>query len=117
LNSANTDKKEIIERDILLLKHGLSGEQNVHYELKNSFIPMLCLHDVRIEYLDYTAQLDFVLITRKFICVLETKTLSGDIEITNGGDFIRLIKGHSGRIFKKKACTARYLKTIDTSKS
>jgi hypothetical protein len=54
----------------------------VYFELKNSFIPMLCLHDIRLEYNDYIAQFDFILITCKFIYVLETKKLNGDIEIT-----------------------------------
>lgn len=39
----STDKKEIIDRDIILMKYGIDGEQNVAYELSNSFIPMLCL--------------------------------------------------------------------------
>ena len=95
-------KKKYIDRDIMLLRRGIDGEQNVYFELKNSFIPMLCLHDIRIEYKDYAAQLDFVIITTKFIMVLETKKLSGDIEINKDGDFIRLIKNSSGRIVKKE---------------
>jgi len=39
----------LIDRDIVLLKYGLDGENNVSYELKNSFIPMLCLHDIRLQ--------------------------------------------------------------------
>ena len=50
-----SNKKKLIDRDISFLKQGLDGEQKVEYELKNSFIPMLCLHDIRIEYNDYVA--------------------------------------------------------------
>lgn len=96
------DKKEYIDRDIAYLKQGLDGEQNVCYELKNSFVPMLCLHDIRLEYNDYVAQLDFVVITNKFIYVLETKKLNGDIEITADGDFIRIFKTNGGKIIKKE---------------
>lgn len=37
---------------------------------------MLCLHDIRLEYDDYVAQFDFILITKKCIFVLETKKLN-----------------------------------------
>lgn len=97
-----TKKKELIERDIAFLTHGLDGEHNVYYELKNSFIPMLCLHDIRLEYDVYVAQLDFIIITNKFIYVLETKKLNGDIEITKDGDFIRTFKTSSGKAYKKE---------------
>lgn len=95
-------KKEIVERDITFLKHGLEGEKNVAFELKNAFLPILCLHDIRLEFEDYVAQFDFIVISSKFICILETKKLNGDIEITKDGDFIRTIKGHNGRFIKKE---------------
>jgi len=101
-NKVCSNKKKIIDRDISFLKEGLDGEQKVDYELKNSFIPMLCLHDIRIEYNDYVAQFDFIIITNKFIMVLETKKLNGDIEITSSGDFIRSLKSNSGKVFKKE---------------
>lgn len=95
-------RKDLIEKDIRFLKQGLNGEQNVYYELKNSFIPMLCLHDIRLESDDYIAQFDFIIITNKFIYVLETKKLNGDIEITPDGDFIRIIRNHNGKFIKKE---------------
>jgi len=33
-----SDKKDLIDRDILFLKRGIEGEQNVYFELKKSFI-------------------------------------------------------------------------------
>ena len=48
---------------------------------------MLCFHDIRLEYNDYVAQFDFIVITTKFIYVLETKKLSGDIEVNSDGRF------------------------------
>lgn len=95
-------KKELIDRDIAYLKYGLDGEANVYYEIKNSFVPMLCLHDIRLEYEDYIAQLDFTIITNKFIYVLETKKLNGNIEITSDGDFIRTVSNKYGKIIKKE---------------
>ena len=101
-NKVVSNKKKLIERDINFIKQGLDGEHNVYYELNNSFIPMLCLHDIRLEYNNYVAQLDFIIITNKFIYVLETKKLNGDIEITKDGDFIRTFKSISGKAYKKE---------------
>ena len=95
------EKKDIIEKDIILLRQGLSGENNVYYELKNSFLPMLCLHDIRVEYDDYVAQLEFVVITNKFLAILETKKLNGNILINRDGDFIRTMKNKYGKVFKE----------------
>jgi hypothetical protein len=96
------DKRDTIERDMDFLRIGIKGEADVYFELKNSFIPMLCLHDVRLEYNGYMAQFDFIIITKKFVCILETKKLSGDIEITPDGDFVRIIKSRSGKFIKKE---------------
>lgn len=97
-----SDKRQRIETDIQLARLGNEGERNVFYELKNSFVPMLCLHNVRLEYEDYTAQFDFILITRKAVYVLETKRLSGDIEITKDGDFIRVFRSQSGKAIRRE---------------
>lgn len=97
-----SEKIEYIERDIELLKTGIQGEKNVYFELKNSFIPMICLHDVRIQDADYVAQLDFVVITAQFVMILETKKLNGDIYINESGDFIRSIKNRYGKVIKKE---------------
>lgn len=98
----NGTKKEWIERDITFMKEGLRGEKNVYYELKNSFLPILCLHDIRLEYGDYIAQFDFIVISHKFICILETKKLSGNIVINQDGDFIRVIKNKNGKEIKRE---------------
>ncbi len=95
------DKKDHIERDIIWLKTGIAGENNVYYEIKNSFIPLICLHDIRLEYKDYVSQYDFIIITNKFICVLETKKLFGNISINRDGDFIRTLKNRNGKSYKE----------------
>lgn len=95
-------KKDWVARDIAYVKQGIEGERNVYFELKNSFLPILCLHDIRLESDDYVAQLDFIVISNKFICIMETKKLNGDVEITHDGDFIRTIKSYNGRFIKKE---------------
>lgn len=43
-----------------------------------------------------------MIVTNKFICILETKKLSGDILVNDNGDFIRQIKNSEGNIIKKE---------------
>ncbi|MGN7297090.1 HRDC domain-containing protein [Ferdinandcohnia sp. SAFN-114] len=62
---------------------------------------MVVLHDVYLEYEDYHAQLDFVIITHKFIMVLEVKKLFGNIHVTDKGEFQRLITKNN-RIVNKE---------------
>ncbi|MCY6483000.1 HRDC domain-containing protein [Clostridium aestuarii] len=83
------EKKDKVNRNIYYQKQGLYGEKKVYFELKNTFLPIICLHDIRIEYEDYIAQLDFVVISSRYICVLEAKKLNGNIRIDSNGDFIR----------------------------
>lgn len=97
-----SEKRKKIQRDIINLKIGLEGERAVSYELKNSFIPMICLHDIRIENAGYVAQMDYILITEYFIMVLETKKLNGDIVINEAGEFIRRFKTKEGKVFKQE---------------
>jgi len=91
-----------IEQDIKLLSYGINGEKNIAYELKNSHMPILILHDLYLEYKGLTAQIDYVVIDRKFILVIECKNMVGDIEMTSDGDFIRYFKGANGRVYKKE---------------
>lgn len=84
------DKKDKVNKAIYYQKQGLYGEKNVYFELKNTFLPILCLHDIRLKYEEYVAQLDFVVISSRYICVLETKKLNGNIKINSSGEFIRI---------------------------
>ncbi|MDP4147386.1 MAG: NERD domain-containing protein [Bacillota bacterium] len=94
LNDA--EKKERISRDIAYLKQGMIGEQNVNFELQNANVPLLCLHDIRLEYEGLSAQIDFILLTKQYICILETKQLQGNIDIYKDGSFIRVFKNKLG---------------------
>ena len=73
--------KEEIEQEIRNIKAGIAGEENIIFELKNSHIPMYVLRDIYIEYEDYTAQIDFVVVTKKLTFIIECKNLYGNIEI------------------------------------
>jgi len=84
-----------------LFSIGHSGEKSVMFELQHSMIPSIILHDLNLIVDDYTAQLDFVVITHKFILVIEVKKLIGDIEITDREEFIRVLRKNN-RIVRKE---------------
>lgn len=85
----NQEGQEKLDQEIKCLEYGIAGEKNIAYELKNSFLPMYILHDIYLESGDFSAQIDYLVITRKICFVIECKNLYGDIEINNNGDFIR----------------------------
>ncbi len=85
----NNDGKQRIKQDIKMLEYGIFGEKNIAFELKNSHMPMYILHDVYLESDGLTAQIDYLVFTRKFCFIVECKNLMGDIEINASGDFIR----------------------------
>jgi len=78
-----------IEQDIKMLTYGIIGEDKVAFELKNSYLPIIVLHDLRIEHEGLSSQIDYLVITQKFNLIIECKNLLGHIEVTSNGDFIR----------------------------
>jgi hypothetical protein len=90
-DTAPTKVKTQIDQDIKILSAGIYGEQNIAFELRNSHTPMMILHDLYIVYGDLSAQIDYLIVTRKRIFVVECKNLIGDIEINSSGDFIRTV--------------------------
>ncbi len=91
-----------VEQDIKKLSSGLTGEKNVAYELKNSYLPLLILQDIYLKNDDTNAQIDFIVIASFGIFVIECKKFIDDIEITNKGDFNRCFKTPTGIIYKKE---------------
>ena len=81
--------KNEINKQIKLASIGEVGEKNISFELKNSGMDMYVLHDIYLEIGDLSAQIDYIVITRKMVFVIECKNLIGDIEIDNQGNFIR----------------------------
>ena len=91
-----------VEQDIKKLSSGLTGEKNVAYELKNSYLPLLILQDIYLKNDDTNAQIDFIVIASFGIFVIVCKKFIDDIEITNKGDFNRCFKTPTGIIYKKE---------------
>lgn len=94
----NIELKQEIQNQMKLALIGEAGEKNISFELKNSGIDMYILHDIYLEYEDLSAQIDFLVITRKCTYVIECKNLIGNIEIDNQGNFIRTYELFGKRI-------------------
>ncbi len=86
LHGAELDK---LEREISKVEAGIIGEKQVHFELENSHIPMYVLHDLFIEDEGLKAQIDYIVITKRNVYIIECKNLYGNIEINSNGSFIR----------------------------
>lgn len=89
LVGADESLKSKMEKQINLAKYGEYGESNIAFELKNSGMDLYVLHDVYLETENLAAQIDYIVITRKMVYVVECKNLIGNIEIDNTGAFIR----------------------------
>lgn len=92
--------KAEIEQDIKRVKNGIYGEDALMFELKNSHIPMYILHDVFFENNGLKTQIDYIIVTRKLILIIECKNLYGNITVDNQGNFIRAV--HNGRNYVKE---------------
>jgi predicted RNA-binding Zn-ribbon protein involved in translation (DUF1610 family) len=87
-----------LEQDIRSLEAGIAGENRILYELKNSHLPLVVLHDLKLVHNGLTAQIDFLIITQQRRFILECKNLYGDISIDHDGNFIRTMTyGHKKR--------------------
>ncbi len=80
--------KEQVTQDIQHIKTGEYGEKQVRYTLENSYMPMYILHDVYLKKEKLTVQIDFLVITRKLIFIIECKNYSSNIRIDKSGQFI-----------------------------
>ena len=92
--------KEKIDDQIAIAEAGLKGEKHIAYELKNSGMDMLVAHDLYLEKNGLSAQIDFLVLTRKHGFIIECKNLYGNIEIDDKGNFIRH-KGQ-GKAYRKE---------------
>lgn len=82
----NNDK---ILNEIYIVKKGLKGENEIAYQLKKANIGMYVIRDLKVKYEDLTAQIDYVIITPVYTYYVECKNLTGNITITEKGEFIR----------------------------
>lgn len=96
----NQEGMELLAQHIRTVEAGIEGEKRIAFELKNSHMPIYVLHDVYLEDGDLSAQIDYMIFTRKLCFVVECKNLYGNIEVDHEGNFIRTMK--YGKYFNKE---------------
>lgn len=94
---ATGELAETIEKQINIARYGEMGENNIIFELKNSSMDMYIIHDLCLAVGDLFAQIDFLVITRKCVYIIECKNLIGNIDIDNSGAFVRTYSFHGKR--------------------
>lgn len=117
LPKATGDLRERIQKEIAITKAGIIGEDNILFELKNSGMDMVVLHDIYIETKDGRgAQIDFVVFSAYGVFLIECKNLVGNIEIDSKGNFIRTIeyggKRHKEGIYSPITQNERHLSVL-----
>lgn len=122
LIKAHGDVKDKIQKERAIAKAGILGEDNILFELKNSNMDMVVLHDIYIETEDgRSAQIDFVVVTSKITFIIECKNLFGNIEIDSKGNFIRVIeyggKKHKEGIYSPITQNERHMTILKECKA
>ncbi|MFI3249689.1 MAG: NERD domain-containing protein [Eubacteriales bacterium] len=99
MQKAPQSEKTRLEKQIANTKRGITGENNIIFELKNCDIPMVCIHNLYLVHEDISAQIDFVFVMRDKVYVVESKNLYGEIEVNERGEFHRIVNGNQTRMY------------------
>lgn len=91
-NATDNEMKKKIENEIKLQKYIHDSLSKVYFELNNSPAPFYGLHNLRLELGDNKSNIDFLMVTNQFCCIINCKSHQGNIEIDSQGSFSRWIK-------------------------
>ena len=92
-------KNNAINYQILLYKIGEIGENKVLDELKYSFYPMHIFKDISINIGEFQCQIDFVVLTKKAMYLIECKNTKFNVKIDKTGSFYLINEGKKNRTF------------------
>ena len=97
------DIKKRVDQEITNTKYGIAGENQILFELKNSGLDLVVLHDIKLvspKDSTYPAQIDFIVITPYKNVFIECKNMYGNIEVDSQGNFTRTVS--HGKYYKKE---------------
>lgn len=112
IKTATEEEKIFIEKDIRKYENSIKCENKIINTLLNCKIPMYILKDLNIKYKDYKIQIDFLLITKKKVYILESKNTYGNIVIDNNGNFYRTYYGKKISIYNPIKKLDRNIDTV-----
>jgi hypothetical protein len=91
-NVTDQEMKNKIDNELNLQKYVQEALGKVYFELKNSPVPFYGLHNIRLEQVDNKSNIDFLMVTNQFCCIINCKSHQGNIEIDSQGSFSRWVK-------------------------
>jgi len=113
----SSEKKQIIERELKCLYSGDKGEKTSDYYLDSDFKDSkswALIHDLRLEHNGVVAQIDHLLISRMLdIYVIETKSFSSGVLISDEGDFSYYYNNKPCPIASPITQNEQYIKLLD----
>jgi len=107
----------ILESDIAAMRAGIFGEDTILFELKHCPMPLVVLHDLYLELEGLSAQIDFMVVTRKRTFVLECKNLYGNVTVNQAGDFVRQVGSRREGIYSPVTQSQRHLELLKKIRS
>ena len=96
-----SEPSEALVTKVKLLELGSKGEAQVLFELQNAFLPLHILHDIRVVHNTLKAQIDIVVVTRKFILLVEVKNYFGNITVNEKDEFSRQVYQGNRVVFQE----------------
>ena len=84
------EKNDTNEYKINCIKKGINGENKLLYVLEYSDIPMYIMHDITLKIDNHRSQIDFIVITKRNVYIIEAKDLNGNLDIEQDGTFTRI---------------------------
>ena len=106
-----------LESDIAAMRAGIFGEDTILFELKHCPMPLVVLHDLYLEHDGLSAQIDFMVVTRKRSFVLECKNLYGNITVNQAGEFVRTVGSRRQGIYSPVMQSQRHLELLKKIRS
>jgi len=87
--TVSDESRPQIEREIVMLLEKIEADKCIESALADSDLPIVVLHDLNLTVDGLTTRIDFLVITAKFILIIESKDLFGQVEISREGQFTR----------------------------
>ena len=87
--TVSDDARPQVEEEIVLLLERIEGDHCIEGTLNASDLPIVVLKDLHFRAEGLTARIDYLVITAKFILIIECKDLFGQLVVSDGGKFSR----------------------------
>ena len=97
-NFIDPQMKNKIDNELKYQRYVQKYLGKVYFKLKNSPVPFYGLHNLKLHHRDNKSNIDFLMVTNQFCCIINCKSQHGDIEIDNQGNFSRFIKRGENRL-------------------